>query len=609
MARLGRSLTLSLAAGAIVVIALGLLRATEPRTKVREAAATAAASAAPRCRFSPGETAAFTLESTVRDVRGEEEDHLRATLSWQVDAQLAADRWRLRAALTEVSHSQELTLPEERVEGPLTEPFFVDVDASCRFVGFGFARDWDARRRQLVQSALRTHEFVLPERQGAKRWTAAQSDGIGAFEASYAIASSAESQAVRVKRRKGAYEGQAGAAAFGVSVVMVGAEATASFDREHPHWLTTSSGVERAQIHVDGEVAADLLQQFRLTRDDGRFVAVRALSADEVDFGDAFELDTQRELRVDDRVAQLSYEEAMQAFLAHFGGSDDSSHAAARSLAGWLRLHPEAATRLAAALRAGELDEAVRPALFLALELSGTEAARDVLADVLVDPRLRPVDRARAASALSDIGEPTRSTAELLLAQARSDDAPMVESVSLLGLGHMTRRSGDEELRAYVRDSLAGELANAASAERTHLVLDAMGNSGDPAFADVLAAHADAESAATRLHAVEALGRLDPGASGSRLLERFRAETDPAVGAAIVKALRGPATADAVALMSDKLSASTSITERAAIIAWLGSASRTRPEARTLLAAHVREETNARLVQQIGAFVPASELR
>lgn len=609
MATAGRSLKLSLAAGSIVVIVLGLLRATEPRTPTRETAASAAASAAPRCRFSPGETAAFTLESTVRDVRDEEEDHLRATLSWQVDTQLAADRWRLRAALTDVSQSQELTLPEERVEGRLTDPFFVDVDASCRFVGFGFARDWDPRRRQLVQSTLLTHEFVLPAKQGARRWSASQSDGIGAFEASYAMASAARGPAVRVKRRKAAYEGQAGAATFGVSVVMVGSEATASFDRERPHWLTTSSGLERVQILVQGEVEADLLQQFHLTRDDGRFVAVRALNADEVDFGDAFALAAERDVRVDERVARLSYEEALQAFLSRLGGAEEASYAAARSLAAWLKAHPEAASTLIAALRAGDLDEAVHPALFLALELSGTEAARDALTDALVDPRLRAVDRARAASALADIGEPTRSTAELLLAQARSEGDPMVANVSLLGLGSMARRSGDDELRTYVQDSLTGELASAAGTEQTHLVLDAMGNSGDAAFVDVLAAHADADSATTRQHAVEALGRLDPAESGPRLLDRLREETDPAVGAAIVKALRGPPTGDAVALMSDKLAASTSITERSAIIAWLGSASRTRPEARSLLAAHVREETHARLVQQIGAFVPASELR
>lgn len=141
MAKLGHmqksALAVMLTAGSILVLfKVGQPRQKEPRAPAREAAVGPPVSA--RCQFSPGETAAFTIESAVRDVRGDEEDHLHAALSWQVVEQLSATRWRLRAAWSGVSHSQTLTLPEERVEGPLTDPFFVDVDASCRFVGFGF---------------------------------------------------------------------------------------------------------------------------------------------------------------------------------------------------------------------------------------------------------------------------------------------------------------------------------------------------------------------------------------------------------------------------------------------------------------------------------------
>jgi HEAT repeat protein len=260
-------------------------------------------------------------------------------------------------------------------------------------------------------------------------------------------------------------------------------------------------------------------------------------------------------------------------------------------------------------VRAGEIDEAARPALFLGLELSGTEDARVALSGALSDPQLRAVDRARAASALSDIGEPTRSTAELLLAQSQNDSSEMVASVSLLGLGSMARRSGDDELETYVRASLEQELAAAAADPgKTHVLLDAMGNSGDPAFADDLETHLGAEHASTREHAAEALGRLEPAEGGPRLLSRLGQETDPAVSAAIVGAYRGPPTADAIELMSDKLAASTSTPERAALIAWLGAASRTEPEAQRRLVAHAHGETDSQLMQQIGTFVPAAEL-
>ncbi|MFV8749553.1 HEAT repeat domain-containing protein [Nannocystaceae bacterium ST9] len=565
--------------------------------------------AALRCHFEPGEQAAFALESTVRDVRGEATDRLGGTLSWEVTEQLSATRWRLRAALSDVSHTQSLTLPEERVTGSLTEPFFVDIDASCRLVDFGFVPQWEARKRRLVQSALATHEFVLPPRAGLESWTATQSDGLGSFEASYAIAPSATNRKARVDRRKAAYAGQGGEA-FGLSLVVVASEARANFDPERPQWLTASAGLERVQILVQGQVEADLLQRFSLLRDDARFVAVPQLSPDDADFRDPADLDIEHERLVDAEQASRTYDEAIEGFLAHFvGGDADPSYAAARELAGWLKSHPEGAQLLAEALRDDAIDDAARPALFLGLELSGTDESRGVLSELLVDPQLRSVDRARAASALADIGEPTRSTAELLLAQAQSDGDPMVANVSVLGLGSMAKRSGDDELRSYVRDSLDGALASAADESHARVLLDAMGNTGDSAFADTLESHLAAESAATREHAAQALGRLDPEQAGPRLLDRLELETDPAVSVAIVGAYEGPASVDAIAAMSAKLTDSTSVAERAALINWLGAASSSEPAAQRLLVAHVRRETDVRLLQQIGAYVPAAELR
>ncbi|MRG95092.1 HEAT repeat domain-containing protein [Polyangium spumosum] len=599
-----------LAAASILGITLGLRRAAEPEAPAKETEAARAASVAPLCQFNLGETAAFTLESTARDVRGEEEDHFRATLSWEVVEQLSATRHRLRAALSDVSRSDTLTLPEERAEGPLTDPFFVDIDASCRFVGFGFARDWDARRRQLVTSMLSTHEFVLPATLETGRWSASQSDGMGPFEARYENVSEGPGSALRFKRRKAAYDGKTRAEALGLSVVVVASEATANFDPNRPQWLRSTSGFERIQVLVQGNVQADLLQRFRLVRDDARFVAIRATSPGDADFRDASALEVAHDQKVDAEMAKVTYEEALRSFLAHFRGTGDPSYAAARELAAWLKAHPEGAKRLVAALRAGDINDAARPALFLGLELSGTEAARAALSDVLEDRRFRTVDRARAASALSDIGAPTRDTAELLLAKAQKDHDDMVANVSLLGLGSMARRSGDDdELKAYVHASLDRELSAAGDETKARLVLDAMGNSGDPAFADELEAQLDAESASTRQHAAEALGRLDPVEAGPRLLGRLREETDPAVRATIVGAMRGAPTADAITLMADKLAASTSIPERAAIITWLGAASRTRPEARSHLVSQFHRETSARLMQLIGTFVPAAALR
>ncbi len=611
MSRLTSTVLAASVAAASIAAVVYCLPADDPQRDTPRRVAKAALPTPPSCHFEVGETAAFSFESTTRDVRVEDDaaDKLEGTLSWEVVDQRSHDRWRLRAALSDVSLTQILTPPNERAEGALNDPFFVEVDDSCRFVGFGFNAQWDARRRQLVQSALVTHEFVVPASPRETRWSASQFDGLGDFEARYELARGTDSE-TRVRRHKAAYEGAAEAAAFGISVAVVGSKATATFDRTAPHWLMASSGLERVQIRMQGEIAADLLQKFTLVRDDDLFVPVPAMDPQNADFRNAFDLEIEHDAAVDARLAQVSYDETLAAFLDRFADFEaDPSYAAARELAAWLKAHPEGAAQLAASLRNGEVDRAARPALFLGLELSGTDAAREVLADLLVDARMAPVDRARAASALSDIGEPTQGTAELLLAQVQGDGDAMVANVSVLGLGSMAKRSGDEALRTYVREALDEELASAADEGAAHVVLDAMGNTGDPAFTDELTAHLGAESATTRKHAAEALGRLGSDESGPRLLEQLDAETDPAVRASIVGAYHGPPTADAIALMSDKLANSPSTTERAALIAWLGSAARSEPEAQDQLVAHIHRETDTRLMRQIGSFVPAAALR
>src|SRR5690606_6446548 len=125
----------------------------------------------------------------------------------------------------------------------------------------------------------------------SRSWTASQADGLGSFEAIYTSASGPTAGELRVDRRKPAYDEGGAGEAFGVSLVVVDAQATASFDRDRPQWLTRSSGHERVQIRVQGQVEADLLQRFSLVRDDGLFVAVPPLSTDDADFRDPSDLD------------------------------------------------------------------------------------------------------------------------------------------------------------------------------------------------------------------------------------------------------------------------------------------------------------------------------
>lgn len=553
------------------------------------------------CHFEPNQHGAFRLESSVHDTRAPaQEDRLTGVLSWQVAENLSATRWRLRAALANVEHGQSLTRPEERVSGSLDAPFFIDVDAACRFVGFGFDRRWSPRKRQLVQTAISTWEHVLPADPTAKRWRVEQRDGMGAYEASY---ERLPGRGVGVQRTKAAYKEQDTARTLGLTLQVLGARSTARFDSG---WLLRAGGRERMRIEASGSLQADLVQRFSVVKDDARFTPVPPMAADDADFGDAFAMAVDRTQQVDSSLQAVPFEKALSDFVRLLEQAD-TSFAAARQLAAWLRANPDKAQRVLVALRAERVPEKARPALFLALELSGHDQSRRVLSSVLEDTAFSPMDRARAASALSDIGEPKLSSAEQLA--AKGSEEGMVGNVSLLGLGNLGSRSQTDDVRDYVRTELTAQLDDAQRG-RKNVVLDAIGNSGDPGFADRVSAEFDSEDPVTRRHAARALGRMAPSVSSRRLLDQLEEEPDADTRTAIVKALKGAKATDAlVTTMSSRLATSSSKAERRAIIDWLGAALSSQPAARDALVAHFRVETDARLKQLIGTFLPASALR
>ena len=478
----------------------------------------------------------------------------------------------------------EQALSRERVSAAelMDGPFYVRADASCRFTGLGFSPRWSAASRRLVTTLLASYEVVLPE-DGATRWQAEQRDGVGAYTALYRARSGSGATRVIV-RSKPRYRLDEEARRMGLDVQLLGARAEARFDP---------------------------------AREEGRSVAIAdSLSLSDADFADALSSDHDGLPRASDPALRaLDLDAAKARFLEHFrAGGRGGVYPAARFLAEWLRVHPEGSALLHAELRDGAIDEAAHSALFLALELAGTDESREVLAAALTDEHLSELDRARAASALADHGEPSRGAAELLLTQARESGSAMVRSVSLLGAGSMARRTPEGPLREELRAALHGELERASSEGAEVLAVDALGNSGDDAFGPALDERLRDDRPALRAHAAEALGHLSPEVARPLLLARLEREASPAVGTAILRSLGGmessgiDLTPAELALAARKLATSPSADERAAVIAWLGRAQHQR-EARGVLADHFSREPSVHLQQRIGAFVSTAELR
>ncbi len=584
------------------------------RSEAPPVAAPARAPPAPMgCAFSAGDRAAFRLESSAAAGGAGADaprDRFGAVLSWEVVSQPSPNVWLVRAGFSSVVIDQRLSQPEQRVGQPLDAAFFVRVGRDCRFAGQGYPPDWAPTTRRFVSSMLSSLEFgvVAP----GPRYELEQSDGMGRYLAKYE-ATVREDGAVELVKAKTSYRQDQRGGVLGVQVQLVSARATATLARSG-RWLDRAAGFEHARITMKDTVLADLELRYALERDDAAFVRPgEAADGGAIDWQDPFVMPTQIAAAVDPELVALTLDGALKRFAAlYLKTAKGDAYAAALFLSAWLKAHPDEAGTLVAQVRAGGIVEAMRPAVFLALELAGTPQARLARSAALEDPKMPELDRARAASALSDVPEPTREAGRALVEASRNPDSTLVAGTSVRALGHLVERleTGDAELKRELQDALRGELQSAKNDSRAIDVVDAIGNTGDEGFASELSLRLAATSPSMREHAARAFRKMESTAAAPSLLERLRVESDPAVRVAIVETLLalGVRDPDAMALATTLVATEGTPAVRAVLIRWLGAAADL-PVARAGLVAQFHREQVPQLLQLIGRYVSADELK
>ena len=581
----------------------------------RAAAGGGAASRPLACRFERGDQAAFRIAASAEapgNANAGGADQFNAVLSWEVIEESAPGEWLMRAALSSVGVRQWLSQPAQRLTQPLEGSFLLRIGRDCRFAAKGYARTWLPVTRRFVSSVIGSLEFAVAPAGAGLQWEAEQADGMGRYAATYGAVTSASGETELSKRKTG-YRDVAGAVGLGFQIQLVQSSASAVLDREG-RWLRRASGVEHVKLKAQGALLADLEQRFDMVRDDAPFLrpdSSVALAA--FDWQDPFQMPDPAIERIDPAIARLTRGEALARFAEIYRSrAKGDAYASALFLAEWLKAHPDEARHLLDQARSGALAEAMRPAAFLALERAGTPQARAVLSQALADASLGEMDRARAASALSDIAEPTRESALALAQAARDSGSSMVSGSSIRALGHLEERSATvgPELQGEIRNVLRAELSAATSRSRTVDVIDAIGNTGDAAFAAELNGRLLDASPAVREHAARAFRRMQADVAAAGLVERLQAETDPGVRSALAQSLLAMNVTDAGAMTqaAAQLAAEPSPTVRASLIQWLGSAA-SQPAARQALAAQFRREKVPQLMQLIGRYVSADDLK
>lgn len=564
--------------------------------------ALAAKPESPECTLQPGQQVAFALRSSV-SAEGQR-DHFNAVMSWEVVSSNQGLS-RVRAALSQVSLSQQLTAEPHRAASPEGLPFYLEIDQRCAIQSRAFSSQWRENAKLLVTTLLDNYAFRLPAAAPADQWQSQESDGIGDYRAQFTALSSAPWQ---IRRHKLGHKPDETAEAFGIAIKLKDNSATATFASHTPAWWQHIEGSETVSFATTGDPEMLMSMQFSLQRDDQQFAAVPALA-----WAEASPLKLQHGVNSStgnsDTLAltteHQNYREVRAAFDHAFSLKPPRYYDAALALAAWLQQQPDDVARVVAELRAAQ-DTNTHPTLFHALQLSGNAQAREALIALMGDPALSASDQARAVSALADLGEANKEVADLLLARAQTTD--LVGDVSLLRLGSISARSNDPTLREYLGQALMDTHAAADNDTRRVLLIDAMGNSGDQRFIDVLSRELSAVSPGNRRHAARALAKLASDETTPLLVKHLATENDPRTTAELARALTktGRPLPDAIPILEQRLQ-NTGDYERAAIIKLLGS--QNSEAAKQALVQHFKREKSARLKQLIGRYLPATALR
>jgi HEAT repeat protein len=581
---------------------------TEPIDAARRAAPPLSVAA---CAFEPGERAAFSLQLNTQP-RGAPGpgDLFKAVLSWEVVGAPRPDEWLLRAAFSSIELQQDSSNLDERLTQPLDGTFMIRVGRDCRFTGKGYPPDWKPATRRFVSTVLSSFEFAVVPTSPGPSWEIDQTDGLGRYTARYNAVARPDGgfEITKVKRF---YRGDDRTKAMGFQLQLLGAKEEATLDARG-RWLRRAVGGEQVRMRVQKQVLAEVDMRYELTRDDTRFVRPDpGVLMAAVDWQDPTEMVAKaQDASVDPALAKLSFGAALDRFSQIYTGDP---YAAGLFLAEWLKAHPEGAETLLTTLRDGGIADAMRPAAFFALEHCGTPQARAVLMTALADDSMAEIDRARAASALSDVPKPTEDSARALIEAASATDSEpqLVSGTSVRALGHLTERARtlDPQMQQELQQSLRQDLQSAGDTSRAIDVVDAIGNSGDPSFVPALEERLADDLPAMREHAAWALRRMAAADATEPLMNRLEVETDPSVQTALVDTLTtlGVRDPNAVAVANAQLAGQPPPEVRAALIRWLGAAA-DQPAARAALVAQFHREQVPQLQQLIGRYVSADEL-
>lgn len=442
-----------------------------------------------------------------------------------------AGRWRTDTFLI------NSTPPAWAVE--LERPFAFELDAAG--YATGFTAPGSPKGARLLRRAVAAALPVLP-RQPAAEWTVRERDGEGVCRSHYRVAGKSGATVTLAKAKLEYLE----AGGEGETPQVLSSRWRFEVDTSEGGALPARADGEDATL-AGGEALPGAIARVTTTVTGG------GLAIAPIEEGYAAYL-----AKAAEKVADARAPSAMRNPFAGYtpakvlgefakGWRSDPAGMEAK-LKAWLLLTEGGFGRAVAALEEELLQKGdARPKEWLhvwrLIAETGTPEAQRALLDAAANQSLSPLTRMEALGHVALVENPEPFLADGLLSLYRSipsggqGDEGVIRSMALLavgGLGDRTDAVSPEKTR--IAGLLRQTLASASEADAPD-VLEAIGNTGDPTFAQDVAPWFQSQNPSARAGAYRALRRAQGGAAAGALTARIDAETDPQVRKAAINTL------------------------------------------------------------------------
>ncbi len=225
----------------------------------------------------------------------------------------------------------------------------------------------------------------------------------------------------------------------------------------------------------------------------------------------------------------------------------------------------------------------------------------------------------RAMLALSDVKTPILENVQALIDASKtfsesSADDQSLPSTALLALGVLEKQQingPSNDIAKLAGEELVSRITAKGNAQERAVLAEALGNTGNPKYEDLILDQFDDENALVRASSARGLSSLASPKADHALLNAVSKETNIETRKSIAEAWvlkTGASGQFDVARLATTISSEADESIRLSLVSVLGREAATQPAAKAALISHYKKETSTAIKYKIGSYLKAEEL-